>query len=80
MCTIYLQKSKEVSAVSLRVTLHTNDYNHSYPSTQQTTNLIQYGVATGVTLTYNTTNIHNELSFHQFICQDVQVNMENDRM
>ena len=41
---------------------------HSYPSTQQITNLIKYGVATGVTTTYNTANSPNKLLSQQFIC------------
>ena len=44
-----------------------------YPSTQQITNLIKYGVATSVTLTYNTTDTHNKLLSHQFI-SDVTYN------
>ena len=34
---------------------------------QQITNLIKYGVATGVNLAYNTTNTPNKFSSHQFI-------------
>ena len=37
------------------------------PSTQQIANLIQYGVAIGVTPTYNTTNTLNESLSHRFI-------------
>ena len=39
----------------------------SCPSTPQITNLIKYRVATGVTLTYNTTNIPHEIFFKKFI-------------
>ena len=38
-----------------------NHANHSYSSTQQITNLINYRVANGVTATYNTTNTPNKL-------------------
>ena len=40
---------------------------HSYKSTQQITNVIKYGVATGVTTTYDTTNTPNKLLTHPFI-------------
>ena len=44
------------------VCVASRDYTmHSYLSTQQITNLIRYGVATGVTPTYNTTNTANKL-------------------
>ena len=39
--------------------------NLSYPSTQQITNLIQCGVATGITSTYNATKTPNELLYPQ---------------
>ena len=41
---------------------------HSHPSKQQITNLIKYGVATGITPAYNTTKTPNKLLSHQFIC------------
>ena len=41
---------------------------HCNSSTKQITNLIQSGMATAVTPTYNTTNITNKLASHQFIC------------
>ena len=48
---------------------------YSHPSKQQITNLIKYGVATGVTSAYNTiaTNTHNESLSHQVTC-NVQCN------
>ena len=39
----------------------------SHPSKQQITNLIKYGVATGVAPTYNTTNSPNKLLTRLFL-------------
>ena len=39
--------------------------------TQQIINLIQYGVATYVASTYNTTNTPNKSTSHQFICTHI---------
>ena len=43
---------------------------HSWPSTDQITNLIKCRVATGVTPTYNATNTPNEVLSHSITCSD----------
>ena len=45
-----------------------HDAIHSHPAIQPIANLIQYGVATGFTPTYTTTNTSNKLLSHQFMC------------
>ena len=44
---------------------------NSHPSKQAMANLIQCWVATNITPTYNTTNISNKLSSHQFTCNNI---------